>query len=55
MLDELGAAMVHTDSRMNNVMKKLAKLTKLEDGRLISFYLIIANFQKIDNVPLFLY
>lgn len=32
MLDELGSSMSHTDSRMNNVMKKLTKLTKLENG-----------------------
>lgn len=32
MLDELGTAMASTDSRMGNVMRKLAKLSRLEDG-----------------------
>ncbi|KAL3119091.1 hypothetical protein niasHT_003874 [Heterodera trifolii] len=31
MLDELGTSMSNTDARMNDAMKKLAKLTRLED------------------------
>ncbi|KAI3418920.1 hypothetical protein GPALN_008017 [Globodera pallida] len=31
MLDELGTSMSSTEARMNDVMKKLAKLTRLED------------------------
>ncbi|KAI1724199.1 GDP-fucose protein o-fucosyltransferase domain-containing protein [Ditylenchus destructor] len=31
MLDDLSASMLNTDSRMNNVMKKLARLSHLED------------------------
>uniref|UniRef100_A0A915CYU7 GDP-fucose protein O-fucosyltransferase 1 n=1 Tax=Ditylenchus dipsaci TaxID=166011 RepID=A0A915CYU7_9BILA len=31
MLDDLGASMLNTDSKMNNVMKKLARLSHLED------------------------
>ncbi|KAH7728107.1 Protein SYX-6 [Aphelenchoides avenae] len=32
MLDDLGSAMMHTETRMDSVMKKVAKLTKMEDG-----------------------
>lgn len=42
MLDELGEVMSRTDDRMNNVMKKLAKLSHLEDG--LCFQKICCNF-----------
>lgn len=32
MLDELGEDMDRVDSKLNGVMKKIAKLTNLEDG-----------------------
>jgi hypothetical protein len=41
MLDELGTSISGVESRMNEVMKKLAKLTRLEDG-----LFVLANMQK---------
>ena len=32
MLDDLGHAMINTESRLDNVMKKIAKISKLDDG-----------------------
>jgi hypothetical protein len=32
MLDHLGTSMSGVEARMNDTMKKLAKLTRLEDG-----------------------
>uniref|UniRef100_A0A7E4VI46 t-SNARE coiled-coil homology domain-containing protein n=1 Tax=Panagrellus redivivus TaxID=6233 RepID=A0A7E4VI46_PANRE len=31
MLDDLGSAMMNTETRMDNVMKKIAKISKLDD------------------------
>uniref|UniRef100_A0A914DFQ9 t-SNARE coiled-coil homology domain-containing protein n=1 Tax=Acrobeloides nanus TaxID=290746 RepID=A0A914DFQ9_9BILA len=33
MLDDLGTAMLHTETKMDNVMKKLAKLTHMDDDK----------------------
>lgn len=41
MLDDLGTAMLNTETKMDNVMKKIAKISKLDDGMLLTVSLRI--------------
>lgn len=56
MLDDLGSAMMTTETKMDNVMKKIAKISKLDDGLLIFLFLIKKlYFQITNNGQQFLY
>lgn len=49
MLDDLGSAMLTTETKMDNVMKKIAKISKLDDGLLSYFSLGKVHFQTTNN------
>ncbi|KAE9548071.1 hypothetical protein FO519_008714 [Halicephalobus sp. NKZ332] len=49
MLDDLGTAMMDTETRMDNVMKKIAKISKLDDVQLTSDPIADVEFARILN------
>lgn len=51
MLDEFGAEIEHAESRLDNTVKKMAKILKLSNGKIKSFHV---DSLLLDFLPIFI-